>query len=71
MPAPGDLAPGFLAQEGRCWRMVYGTVSVGHGDHSPGEVRWQGRFTNEGKRWTVWACGAHRAGLDPIQRFRG
>ena len=68
MPVPGDLAPGFMAQEGRCWRMVYGTVSVGQGGHCPGEVRWQGRYTNEGKHWTVWACDAHRAGLDPVRR---
>ena len=23
MPSPGDVSPGFIAEAGRCWRMVY------------------------------------------------
>ena len=23
MPEPGDISPGFIAEAGRCWRMVY------------------------------------------------
>lgn len=71
MPGPGDLAPGFMAEEGRCWRMLYGTVTVGQGGHCPGEVRWRGRFTNdEGRRWTVWSCDEHRADLDQVQPWK-
>jgi hypothetical protein len=36
MPKPGDLAPGFMAEEGRCRRMIYGTVAAGQGGHRPG-----------------------------------
>jgi hypothetical protein len=23
MPEPGDLCPGFIAQPGECWQMIY------------------------------------------------
>ena len=38
----GKVAPGLLAQEGRCWRMVYENP-VGHGTHCTQPVRWVGR----------------------------
>ena len=39
----GRVAPGLFAQEGRCWRMIYGNP-VGHGTHCMQPVRWVGRW---------------------------
>lgn len=30
MPQPGDPCPGFIAQPGECWQMVYSPQSPGH-----------------------------------------
>jgi hypothetical protein len=68
MPQAGDLAPGFLAERGQCWRMVYGSANVGQGTHCTEGVVWRGRLTNAGKSWEVWACRRHAAELEDIRR---
>lgn len=58
MPRPGDLAPGFTAQPGHCWRMVFNDTMQGSHCQAPVAVR--GRFRNHaGKVWMVDACEAH------------
>jgi hypothetical protein len=66
MPQPGDLAPGFLAEPGQCWRMVYGSANVGQGTHCTEPAVWRGRFTN-GKSWDVWACERHTDELEDVR----
>jgi hypothetical protein len=39
-----ELAPGFYAAEGRCWRMV--RSGVGHGIHCREPAGWTGRYVN-------------------------
>ena len=54
----GTVAPGLIAQEGRCWRMVYANVA-GHAGHCPEPVTWVGRWKFL-KGWTkVWSCERH------------
>ena len=54
----GKVAPGLLAQEGRCWRMIYANP-VGHGTHCMEPVAWVGRWKFL-KGWTkVWSCERH------------
>jgi hypothetical protein len=67
MPQAGDLAPGFLAERGQCWRMVYGSANVGQGTHCTEPVVWRGRFTN-GNSWDVWACDGHLDELEGVRR---
>jgi hypothetical protein len=62
IPHTGDVSPGFIAEAGRCWRMVY--------DHNLQATRcaeppaWTGRWRSpRGDRWFgVWACPEHREG---------
>jgi hypothetical protein len=44
IPKPGDLAPGFSADPGRCWRMVF-NASI-QGTHCEAPVAFRGRFKN-------------------------
>lgn len=61
-----ELAPGFYAQEGECWRMV--RSGVGHPSHCSELVGWTGTYINpKGKRWTVWACQEHLEGLTDMR----
>jgi hypothetical protein len=71
IPQAGDLAPGFLAEPGQCWRMVYGSARVGQGTHCTEPVVWRGRFKNAGKGWTVWACEGHTDELEDVRPLRG
>jgi hypothetical protein len=67
IPQPGDLAPGFLAEPGQCWRMVYGSARVGQGTHCTEQVVWRGRFKNAGHGWDVWACKGHTDELENVR----
>ncbi len=66
IPQPGDVAPGFVAEPGLCWRMVYGLANVGQGRHCPKPAVWRGRFTNAGQSWGVWACDRHTDELEDV-----
>ncbi len=68
IPLPGDLAPGFVAEPGRCWRMIYNTTI--QGDHCPEPVAWRGLFRNGGKSWNVWACDGHTDELEDLRAIR-
>jgi hypothetical protein len=42
MPQPGDPCPGFMAEAGRCWRMVYDhNLQATHCRETPA---WTGRW---------------------------
>jgi hypothetical protein len=41
MPRPGDLAPGFTIEPGRCWRLVF--KDTVQGSHCRSIVRFRGR----------------------------
>jgi hypothetical protein len=65
IPSPGDLAPGFTVEAGRCWRMVFNATV--QGSHCPAPVAWRGRFRNHaGQVRTVWACEAHTHELSDL-----
>jgi hypothetical protein len=69
MPQPGDPCPGFIAQPGRCWQMIYSRqLQATHCDEPPS---WTGRwFTPRGDRWfRVWACSDHLDGLTGLREF--
>jgi hypothetical protein len=69
MPQPGDVHPGFIAESGRCWRMVYdGTLQATHCPEPPASTgRW---FAPSGERWwRVWACPEHLEGLTGLREF--
>jgi hypothetical protein len=68
MPVPGDAAPGFLAEPGQCWRMIFDDGL--QGTHCTLPVEFRGQFANAGHRWTVWACQRHRDGLESLTRLR-
>jgi hypothetical protein len=58
MPRPGDLAPGFTIEPGKCWRMTFNAKM--QGSHCAALVAFRGRFKNHaGKVWMVDACEAH------------
>ena len=40
MPGPGDLAPGFTVEPGRCWRMVFDRHDPGKPLSSPCSLAW-------------------------------
>jgi hypothetical protein len=68
-PQPGDPCPGFIAQAGRCWQMVYSRqMQATHCVETPS---WTGRwFSPRGDRWfRVWACPDHLCGLTGLQEF--
>jgi hypothetical protein len=49
-PCPGDPCPGFTAEPGRCWRMVYSKQL--QATHCAGAPSWTGRwFSPRGDRW--------------------
>jgi hypothetical protein len=42
MPEPGDVCPGFVAEAGECWRMVYSRqLQATHCAETPS---WTGRW---------------------------
>ncbi len=69
MPESGDVSPGFIAEAGRYWRMVY--------DHNfqatdcAEAPAWTGRWRSpRGDRWwVVWACPDHLEGLTGLREF--
>ena len=68
-PRPGDLSPGFMAQPGRWWRMVYdhNLQSTHCTDQPTFTGRW---FSPRGDRWwRVWSCREHLDGLTGIWEF--
>jgi hypothetical protein len=70
-PRPGDPCPGFMAEAGRCWRMVYSEqLQPAHCAELPEYTgRW---FTPKGDRWfRVWASPDHLDGLTGIRQFGG
>jgi hypothetical protein len=69
MDQPGDVCPGFMAQPGRCWRMVYDRNF--QATHCADEPAFTGRwFSPKGDRWwQVWACDDHLDGLTGIREF--
>jgi hypothetical protein len=69
MPEPGDSCPGFIAESGRCWQMVYShQLQATDCGEAPS---WTGRwFTPKGDRWfRVWACPEHLDGLTGLREF--
>ncbi len=71
MPEPGDPCPGFVAEPGRCWQMIYNRqLQATHCHESPS---WTGRwFSPSGDRWfRVWACPDHVEGLTGLRQFGG
>ncbi len=71
MPSPGDPCPGFIAEPGRCWQMMYShQLQATHCHETPS---WTGRwFSPRGDRWfRVWACPEHLKGLTGLRQFGG
>jgi hypothetical protein len=69
MPKPGDPCPGFIAEPGRSWQMIYShQLRATHCIEPPS---WSGRwFTPSGDRWfRVWACDDHLDGLTGLMEF--
>ena len=70
MPEPGDPCPGFVAQPGECWQMIYdGHLQATHCRETP---CWTGRwFSPKGgdRWWRVWACPDHIEGLTGLREF--
>ena len=69
MPEPGEPCPGFIAEAGRCWRMVYSQqMQATHCGQTPTYTgRW---FSPRGDRWfRVWACPGHLEGLTGLRQF--
>ena len=69
MRLPGEVSPGFIAEAGRCWRMVYDhNIQATHCDEPP---PWTGRWRSpRGDRWFhVWACPDHLEGLTGLREF--
>ena len=59
MPQPGDVSPGFIAEAGRCWRMLYDrNLQATHCDERPG---WTGRWRSPGARPLVGRVGVSRS----------
>jgi hypothetical protein len=69
MPKPGDACPGFMAEPGRCWRLMYSQQL--QSTHCAGRPTWTGRyFTPKGdRRFRVWACPKHLEGLTGLREF--
>jgi hypothetical protein len=69
MSQPGEVCPGFMAEPGRCWRMVYDhNLQATHCREVPSWTwRW---FSPRGDRWwRVWACPEHVGGLTGLREF--
>ena len=69
MPQPGDPCPGFIAEPGRCWQMIYSEqLQATHCRETP---KWTGRWRSpKGDQWwLVWACQDHRNGLTGLRQF--
>ena len=71
MPSSGDPCPGFIAELGRCWQMVYSRQL--QATHCQEQPSWTGRwFSPRGDRWfRVWACPDHVDGLTGLRQFGG
>jgi hypothetical protein len=68
-PRPGDPCPGFVAEVGRCWQMVYDrNLQATHCVESPS---WTGRWRSPrgDQWWRVWACPDHLDGLTGLREF--
>jgi hypothetical protein len=68
-PRPGHVSPGFMAEAGRCWRLVYDhNLQSTHCLEPP---TWTGRwFSPRGDRWwRVWSCPDHLDGLTGLREF--
>jgi hypothetical protein len=66
---PGDRCPGFIAEPGRCWQMIYDhNFQATHCAETPTYTgRW---FSPKGDRWwRVWACPEHLEGLTGLRQF--
>jgi hypothetical protein len=64
----GKVAPGLIAQEGRCWRTIYENP-VGHATFCMEPVEWVGRWKFL-KGWTkVWLCERHADELPWARRL--
>lgn len=62
MPAPGDRCPGFIAEAGRCWRMLYDDNLQATTDARRHYGRASGYRREAITRLRVWACSDHRDG---------
>ena len=69
MPEAGDASPGFIAEAGRCWRMVYDHDL--QADHCAEPPNWTGRCYSPAadRWWRVWSCREHLAGLTGCREF--
>jgi hypothetical protein len=66
IPRPGDMSPGFMVEEGRCFRLVYSSQLQSM--HCPEPVRWCGRWKDAKDRVRqVWACEAHVRALEGVR----
>jgi hypothetical protein len=68
--SPGDVHPGFMAEPGRCWRLVYSKQL--QATHCAQPVAWRGRWVSPkgDKWWTVWACERHTDELEGVRRLK-
>lgn len=63
MPRPGDLSPGFMVQEGRCFRLIYSAQL--QSTHCCEPAPWRGRWKDgKGRVHSVWACEGHAGELE-------
>jgi hypothetical protein len=71
MPQPGDVHPGFVAEPGRCWRLVYSRQL--QATHCSAAPAWTGRWRSpKGDYWwQVWTCERHTDGLTGLRQFGG
>ena len=65
-PRPGDRSPGFTAEPGECWALVYSNLL--QSTHCTETPSWTGRwFAPSGDRWwRVWSCPDHLEGLTRV-----
>lgn len=69
-PRPGDRSPGFTADAGRCWAMLYDRNL--QSTHCRDEPRFTGRWLSprgDGQWFRVWACPEHLEGLIGLREF--
>jgi hypothetical protein len=69
MPEPGEPCPGFIAEPGRCWRMVYSQqLQATHCREAP---EWAGRWFSPKRRPMVSRVGLSRPprGLTGLRQF--
>ena len=69
MPQPGDPCPGFMAETGRCWTMVYAdNLQATHCRESP-SFRVGGCHTERRQVVAGVACPDHLDGLTGLRKF--